>query len=287
MNKVGNILMICGVVGLLSVSCTNEEDKGEDMLNENAWTKPVSQEVLDAASKLGLNINHLHYDTFHFPDGTTEERLYLEEDITIKEEELISLSKQIKNTKGKGGASGRHYSTRNLVRQGSQISIVGRTGGYYGLTNAEQRGLRMAVENYNNLRLSIRFNLSFRAYGNGDITVYNNRNSRRSGGQAEFPNYGKPGKWIQVYNLGYYSMDMVEHLITHEIGHAIGLRHTDWFDRRSCGENSNEGHGWIGANHISGTPTGRDYSSIMQSCLGRYTSGEFNYNDRRALHTLY
>lgn len=33
----------------------------------------------------------------------------------------------------------------------------------------------------------------------------------------------------------------------HEIRHCIGLRHTDWFSRQSCGSNQSEGTAGVGA----------------------------------------
>ncbi len=43
--------------------------------------------------------------------------------------------------------------------------------------------------------------------------------------------------------------------IAHEMGHCIGMRHTDYMDRSySCGGvPDNEGDGGVGANHIPGT----------------------------------
>ena len=73
------------------------------------------------------------------------------------------------------------------------------------------------------------------------------------------------------------------------MGHFIGFRHTDYFDRSiSCGSGGNEGTAGVGANHIPGTPTGATLAdkSWMRSC----TDGgnrPFNNDDKTALDYLY
>ena len=79
-------------------------------------------------------------------------------------------------------------------------------------------------------------------------------------------------------------------IIAHEMGHCIGFRHTDYFDRSiSCGGSaSNEGASTVGAVYIPGTPTGATAAdkSWMLAC----TDGgdrPFNADDRTALDYLY
>jgi hypothetical protein len=77
-------------------------------------------------------------------------------------------------------------------------------------------------------------------------------------------------------------------VIQHEIGHCIGFRHTDYFNRAlSCGGTAtNEGASSVGAVWIPGTPTGNSANSWMLACSngGNRT---FNANDIVALNYLY
>jgi hypothetical protein len=81
-----------------------------------------------------------------------------------------------------------------------------------------------------------------------------------------------------------------EHVISHELGHCIGFRHSDYYNRAiSCGGSaSNEGTAGVGANLIPGTPsTAVVGGSIMNACFRSTETGEWTSSDVTALNYLY
>lgn len=228
----------------------------------------------------GVNLDHLEEVKLDFPDGTSEEMFLLEEDIAITKDQLRDFEAAI-------AAGEKQYRTFNLVSP-QTITVIGYTGSGYDLTNKMRTALSWAVNNYNALNTNLNFTLSFAASTNADIVVYRNINNNGAGGVAGFPSGGQPYKWVQIYNgMESYNTNTNEHVMTHEIGHCLGLRHTDYFSRASCGQNSNEGGGSSGAVHIPGTPTGIDWASVMLACFSSNEDGEFGYYDRVALEYLY
>ncbi|MEO8773556.1 MAG: M57 family metalloprotease [Gelidibacter sp.] len=265
---------------MLSVqSCQKEESAVENVASE----KIVSPELLEKIAALDLNTSGVRMVDFLLPDGTTQERIQVEDDIFMTENEIDAMRKPAADD---GGMS-RNYRTYNLVTQGRVISIVGYTGGGgQGLSNKERTALQRAVNNYNSLsNVSISFQLTFSSdYASKDMVVYHNPSQSGAGGSAGFPSNGRPHKFVQIHGLENYSTNVVQHVIAHEIGHSIGFRHTDWFNRASCGQNSNEGVGQIGAVDLGGN---NPNSSIMLACFSANASGNFGVDDVKALQKMY
>lgn len=213
------------------------------------------------------------------PDGTTEVRYLVDGDISLTKDQLRELSSL-------DAAMEKQYRTNNLVTK-RNISVIGYTGSGYDLTAKMRTALQWAVNNYNALNTNKTFTLSFAAATNADIVVYRNISNNGAGGSAGFPSNGNPNKFVQIYNgMESYDTNVNEHVITHEIGHSMGLRHTDWFSRESCGQ-TGEQAGATGAVRIPGTPAGFDANSVMLSCFSAGEDGEFGRYDIVALEYLY
>ncbi|SDQ56154.1 M57 family metalloprotease [Flagellimonas zhangzhouensis] len=166
----------------------------------------------------------------------------------------------------------------------------------YGTINT---GIQRAIQNYNNLNLGINFTLitattaGARKNCSNDPNCILVSNFSGEGGLSGYPyNNGKPYNRIHLntYLGDDFGTDVVEHVMTHELGHCIGLRHTDYFNRSiSCGIGGNEGQGSYGAIHIPGTPQtfNIDINSIMKACFNDDETGEFTNYDIIALSNLW
>lgn len=190
-----------------------------------------------------------------------------------------------------GSSSKEQYRTTNLVSTSLRNICINAPA----FTGVFSTALDLAIANYNDLSLTFKcwripFPCPCPPPPPCDFTI-NANISGPTGGSSGFPSGGLPFGTINIGSgLSTFSVDTVEHVITHEIGHTIGLRHSDFFNRAiSCGgAASNEGSSSVGAILIPGTPSGATVGgSLMNSCFRTNETGEFTSSDITALTFLY
>lgn len=193
-------------------------------------------------------------------------------------------------------ANDEQYRTTNLVKALPRVITVSVSGTLVGLQVWSDAANNM-ISRYNAQNLTIKFQ---RVSSGGNVNLVGFDQGPSGGyitlGSSGFPDAnGNPYNQIQLNtNAQAYganpSLIYVTNVLQHEMGHCIGFRHTDYFNRAlSCGgRRSNEGTAGVGAIHIPGTPTGFDANSFMLACSnGGATDRTFNANDIIALKYLY
>jgi len=182
--------------------------------------------------------------------------------------------------------SGEQYRTTNLVGTGVTKICLNPTSTFNSYANLSA-GLDAAISNYNARGLR----LTFQRGGTGCTANITVQTTSGSGGSAGFPSGGYPYGTINIgTGMNSYSVSVNKHVITHEIGHCIGFRHSDYYNRAiSCGGAvSNEGASTVGAIHIPGTPTTATVGgSVMNACFSSSSTGNWTSSDITALDYLY
>lgn len=287
LRKVAASAVAVALGSFVMFSCVQEEI-------ETTPDNAISQEVSSGFSDLGYDVSNLEVKNLSLEPGSAPVPTYvLEGDILVEKAKAMDIINELLGGEQIEGPNGEQYRTTNLVNAGSVsnprvISVIGYTGSGFALTSKMRTALQWAVDNYNRIGIELRFTLRFAASTNADMVVYNN-GAGGGGGSAGFPSGGNPFKFIQI-NAGTdaFSTNVNEHVITHEMGHCVGFRHTDYFNRSlSCGSGGNEGTAGVGAILIPGTPSGTDTNSIMQACFSSNEDGEFGANDITALRFMY
>ncbi|HYO56726.1 zinc-dependent metalloprotease [Archangium sp.] len=185
-----------------------------------------------------------------------------------------------------GEGSAEQYRTNNLVSHSVTKICINPTSTFNSYSQLSA-GLDLAIANYNALGLTFTMARGPATGCSANITA---QTTSGAGGFAGFPSGGLPYGIINIgTGLQSYSVDVNEHVITHELGHTIGFRHSDFYNQViSCGSGTNEGTAGVGAILIPGTPsTSTVGGSIMNACFRSTETGEWSSSDITALHYLY
>lgn len=273
------LFYVCGLAMLVLITTACEQE-------ENALpTDVVAPEVLEQITRMGFSTDGIEI---------VEEGYRIERDIIITEE---FLNRPHNHKEAKHGLE-KQYSTNNLVStNGNRVITIYAPEGRRGYSPAMLAGLDLAIQRFNDENLEISFQRSTNSRTADIVMTRLSKRDERRGvlGSAGFPTAsGDPYDEIKMSGIleSAYGLSTagIATIIAHEMGHCIGFRHTDYFDRSiSCGGGtSNEGAGSIGANHIPGTPTGATLSdaSWMLSCADG-SDRPFNNDDKVALDFLY
>ncbi len=191
-------------------------------------------------------------------------------------------------------AESEQYRTTNILTnlpRNITVSITGFADAVYG------NALDEAIARYNAVGLLITFQ---RVANSGQIQIINDNTLGAGvlGQSGGFPtatgNLATAPIRLSSNTIGAGpAMNYVATIIAHEIGHCIGLRHTDFFNRAFSGclvdatHPADEGQAGVGAINIPGTPTAADPNSFMLACIGAGVNRPFNANDVIALRALY
>jgi len=185
------------------------------------------------------------------------------------------------------GSTEEQYRTTNLVGSSVTKICVVPTSAFNSYSQLSA-GLDGAINNYNSLGLQFRLARGSASDCSATISA---RTTSGVGGSSGFPKGGQPYGTINIgTGLQSYSTGVNTHVVTHEIGHCVGMRHSDYYDRSiSCGgAASNEGSAGVGAILIPGTPsTAKLGGSVMNSCFRSSETGNWTSTDKTALQYLY
>ena len=184
-----------------------------------------------------------------------------------------------------GATSFRQYRTTNLVAP--DVAVICIDGSAY--TGTLGAALDKAIANYTSLNLSFDMVRTNGSDAGCDAEIVMTAKGG-AGGSSGFPEGGLPYHTVNVgKSTANYGLAVATHVITHELGHCIGFRHTDYYNRAiSCGTGGNEGDAGVGAIHIPGTPTDAVLNgSVMNSCFNQGSTGQWTPGDLTALNTLY
>lgn len=294
-------------VAILLTACTQDEVNQEQQEEANllidiesivfddTTAYPMPEDVKRAITKIGAKHSDFDYKKIFNKEYVAQY------DVLVEKDEFIARANV---------EDSRQYSTPFIVDVATftEIDLFAYTGGFNagfgvaGLSDGSLASLYRSVENWNSANSNIFFRVTEGStlsefFGNQDLETIVAAGNIDSAGVADFPSsLGEPGVFaliaIQINEVAdLIRQDALDHLITHEIGHSVGFRHSDWDTRVSCilsGLTDVE-EVEAPANRIFGTFPSFIYQedSVMNACFGNEIEGVPSRTDKSALRSLY
>lgn len=238
---------------------------------------------------------NLGFDVVNHPPINFDQGYLVEGDIYLTPADLATMkeAKRLPNME--------QYRTTNYVNTSGSVRTITMYAQQGTCTSCYSAGmiagLDLAIARYNAENLNIRFQRLTTSTGANIIMTRLKKGEEAQGilGSAGFPTAaGNPYNQIKMSGVleSKYGLSTagIATIIGHEMGHCVGFRHTDYYDRSvSCGGAlSNEGASTVGAVLIPGTSATATLAakSWMLAC----TDGgdrPFNNDDKTALNYLY
>lgn len=258
------------------VSCQSELEDGQD----NQQALRTSQ-----IESLGFSSEGMYNATMEGKSG-----IVVEGDIFLDDSMISNLLGNDKSSNDE--IQQKHYVTPNLLPRNRDVTIDVYLDSSYGSNMVA--AFNEALSRYNELNLNVTFRRTFRERGS-DIAILSRNipNTPRGGTvlgrSAGFPRNSRPATPITLNSRIFGGTNVpadTPTVIAHEIGHAIGFRHTDFADRSfSCGGDF-DAEGRSGALFVPGTPRGAEAGSWMLACSNG-SDRPFTRSDRTALQFVY
>jgi hypothetical protein len=229
----------------------------------------------------------LGFDVIKHPPITVEGGYLVEGDIFMSQADIDNMKPATRV------AAAEQYSTNNLVKGLPRTITVYMPSTF---DAASQSACDNAIARYNAQNLTL--HMVRTTSSSADISFSRlSKSQERQGvlGSSGFPSStGNPYPVIKMSGIlqstYHMTIDGMATVMAHEMGHCIGFRHTDYYNRAiSCGgSTSNEGAGTDGANLIPGTPSTATAAaaSWMLACTDG-SNRPFNNDDKTALNYLY
>jgi len=268
MKQIFKLLAVAVVSTVVSSACKKD-------IKQESPVEEFPQEDMAQIQKLGFGTRDVI---------KTKEGYIVEGDILLTKEHLKAVPKVEKLRVG----NEEQYRTFNTVYALPRtITVRVATS----LNSTYVTAVNTAIARYNALGLLIKFQ---RVTSGGNIVLLPAPAGATYLASGGFPtDAGNP--WNTIYvnasALNTWNINTKASIMAHEIGHCIGFRHTDYYNRAiSCGgAYSNEGASTVGFKLIPGTPSTATNAgaSWMLACISNGLNRPFNGADKIALNFLY